>query len=193
MAAHQPLPGPPSSPGGACSGASTPTGRALAAALSPFRRGPGNSPLSDGGGAPSSAGGTPQRAARSLIPSYGHSVQKREVIRQQEEQLGALRQQAEQQGQEIGRRAALAAPSARPPRSLRLRRPTGWCARRSQTRASSPRACRRPDAAALYAPCAASARRLRSELASERHERASLQERLNMQHFKSRWGCRAYP
>jgi hypothetical protein len=101
----------PPSPG-ARSETGTPTKRLVGGmlSLSPlkrFTRGSGGtaSPLSGaksplGGGSVSGAA-TPQKS--SLIPSYSHSIQKREVIRWQEEQLAALAQHAQQQDDELSR------------------------------------------------------------------------------------------
>lgn len=100
----------PGSPGG-ISDVSTPTKKLMSGmlSLSPFKRtagsGGGGSPFgSEGGASPAAASVSPQH--RSLIPSYGHAVQKREIIRQQEEQLAGLRLQLQQQGVELARWAA---------------------------------------------------------------------------------------
>ena len=107
--AHAPLQ--PGSPG-ARSDVSTPTKRLVSGvlSLSPFKRGGAGGGLSStgGGGSPygSEGGASAGSGQRSLIPSYSHAVQKREVIRQQEEALGMLRQQLQQQGAELGRCAS---------------------------------------------------------------------------------------
>lgn len=102
----------PGSPGGR-SDASTPTQRLMSGvlALSPFKRGGAGTPGSTGNGGPSpygsdggASGGTGAGSApRSLIPSYSHAVQKREVIRQQGEQIEIMRTQLQQQAAELGR------------------------------------------------------------------------------------------
>jgi len=84
--------------------------------LSPFK--PRGSPLGStpslGGGSSTAPGsplasdagtGSPQSTLRqrSLIPSYAHAVQKREIIRAQGEQLAALQATVQQQDVELGR------------------------------------------------------------------------------------------
>lgn len=177
-----------SSGGGAASTPPSAKSR-LGGVLSPFRRALGSgsgrgSPLGSSGG----AGGTPPPppspqpqsgpgAARSLLPSYGHAVAKREIIRAQEEQLAALRLQLGQLEEEAARWAAAecSAPPTDAPSRARPRVPP-----LNQTHA-----CGHTGAA----PATASPppRRLRTELASERGAREALQERLNLQFFKARW------
>jgi hypothetical protein len=100
----------PGSPLSMTSNLSTPASTARRGgllSLSPFKRTVSGSPGADGGGF--GGGRSPQGSEgggggqRSLIPSYSHAVQKREIIRAQEEQLAALRGEAQRQVAEVGR------------------------------------------------------------------------------------------